>query len=533
MDALRNFAISNVNGLHTSTDLTITVASVSKFPDPSTEGQFNLVWFNSTLFAVPSDDPNVEIVRVTNKAGSIFTIQRAQESTTATNKNTAGCTYQVMLAPTKHLFDEIEAEIIAMHGTSGYSGASGVSGYSGKSGSSGTAGFSGVSGVSGFSGASGVGVSGTSGYSGQGESGASGISGFSGTSGEMGVSGTSGFSGISGVSGEGLSGTSGYSGTSGNSGFSGESGMSGLSGTSGFSGVSGFGISGTSGYSGTSGLSGVGSSGTSGYSGTSGEQGASGYSGTSGGGDVIAPATNTDNYIPQWDGANSKKLKDGINPATLLTTSTGLKIDQTTPQTVINGAPLFNVGLKSPKIYPSADSTTAIQFNKANGTTNVLNIDTTNGCVGIGTTGPATTLDVNGVTTLRNNVSLFGNMNLNFNVLNTAYATNSYPSIYATANTGTGYPFQNNGNLVIQGRSTTGAPMDIVFATGETASTRMVIDKTGNVGIGTTSPTAYLHLKAGTATASTAPIKLTSGVVNIAPEAGAIEFDGINLYLTI
>lgn len=31
-----------------------------------------------------------------------------------------------------------------------------------------------------------------------------------------------------------------------------------------------------------------------------------------GSGDVIAPATNTDSYIPQWDGANSKTLKNGL-----------------------------------------------------------------------------------------------------------------------------------------------------------------------------------------------------------------------------
>jgi len=31
-----------------------------------------------------------------------------------------------------------------------------------------------------------------------------------------------------------------------------------------------------------------------------------------GAGDVIGPATNTDSYIPQWNGANSKTLKDGI-----------------------------------------------------------------------------------------------------------------------------------------------------------------------------------------------------------------------------
>jgi len=43
----------------------------------------------------------------------------------------------------------------------------------------------------------------------------------------------------------------------------------------------------------------------------------------------------------------------------------------------------IGAGLITPMIYPSADSTTAIQMNKADGTTNVLNVDTTNGRVGI------------------------------------------------------------------------------------------------------------------------------------------------------
>ncbi|MBI2627400.1 hypothetical protein HYW72_00530, partial [Candidatus Nomurabacteria bacterium] len=46
----------------------------------------------------------------------------------------------------------------------------------------------------------------------------------------------------------------------------------------------------------------------------------------------------------------------------------------------------------------------------------------------------------------------------------------------------------------------------------------------GNVGIGVTAPTAKLHLVAGTATANTAPLKLTSGALNTTAEAGAIEF---------
>jgi len=29
-------------------------------------------------------------------------------------------------------------------------------------------------------------------------------------------------------------------------------------------------------------------------------------------GDMFGPATNTDEYVPQWDGADSKTLKDGF-----------------------------------------------------------------------------------------------------------------------------------------------------------------------------------------------------------------------------
>lgn len=47
---------------------------------------------------------------------------------------------------------------------------------------------------------------------------------------------------------------------------------------------------------------------------------------------------------------------------------------------------------------------------------------------------------------------------------------------------------------------------------------------TGNVGIGTATATARLHLPAGSATAGTAPLKLTGGALNTTPEAGAIEF---------
>ena len=55
----------------------------------------------------------------------------------------------------------------------------------------------------------------------------------------------------------------------------------------------------------------------------------------------------------------------------------------------------------------------------------------------------------------------------------------------------------------------------------------------GFVGIQQPSPTAYLHLGAGTATAGTAPLKLTSGTVLTAAEAGAIEFTTDDFFATI
>ncbi len=70
----------------------------------------------------------------------------------------------------------------------------------------------------------------------------------------------------------------------------------------------------------------------------------------------------------------------------------------------------------------------------------------------------------------------------------------------------------------------------ITFQTG--GSERARVDASGNLGVGVVSPTAALHLKAGTAAASTAPLKFTSGALMTTPEDGALEFDGTGLLLT-
>lgn len=60
-----------------------------------------------------------------------------------------------------------------------------------------------------------------------------------------------------------------------------------------------------------------------------------------------------------------------------------------------------------------------------------------------------------------------------------------------------------------------------------TMTERFTILNTGNIGIGVSSPTAALHLKAGTATANTAPLKFTSGTLLGTPEVVQLNFSAI------
>lgn len=69
---------------------------------------------------------------------------------------------------------------------------------------------------------------------------------------------------------------------------------------------------------------------------------------------------------------------------------------------------------------------------------------------------------------------------------------------------------------------------------GESSGTRasaLIILHNGNSGFGVATPTATIHLKAGTT--SLAPLKLTAGTNLTTPEAGAVEFDGTHFYGTV
>jgi len=141
-----------------------------------------------------------------------------------------------------------------------------------------------------------------------------------------------------------------------------------------------------------------------------------------------------------------------------------------------------------------------------------------NGNVGIGTTNPASKLDVTGGILVNGTASI-----VPFVALNAlgAGTNNQY------------FDFRVSGVPKFQfGYTQAGGNRFFIYNSVITTDAIKIYESNNNIGIGT-NPTASLHIKAGTATASTAPIKLTSGTLLTTPEAGAIEFLTDAYYATI
>ncbi len=105
MDALKNFAIGTASTGYddAATSVVLTTGHGARFPTTAFYG----VWWNSTDYTSPADDPNVEIVRVTARSTDTLTVTRAQEGTSASTKNTSAKTYSFMQAVTAALLAQI------------------------------------------------------------------------------------------------------------------------------------------------------------------------------------------------------------------------------------------------------------------------------------------------------------------------------------------------------------------------------------------------------------------------------------------
>lgn len=113
----------------------------------------------------------------------------------------------------------------------------------------------------------------------------------------------------------------------------------------------------------------------------------------------------------------------------------------------------------------------------------------------------------------------------NFGMNSSGWAGTAGTSTFSAPNVV--YLTATSGDLAIG--TTTANPIRFVTGGGSDVA---IFSTLGQFGIGVGSPTAMLHLVAGTASANTAPLKLTSGTNLTTAEAGAKEYDGVVSYFT-
>jgi len=95
----------------TATSIVLATGQGAELPDPSGDN-YNVVWWDSTNYNDPADDPNVEIVRVTAKSTDTLTVTRNQEGSGTSNKNNANATYKMILATTAKTITDILSDAV-------------------------------------------------------------------------------------------------------------------------------------------------------------------------------------------------------------------------------------------------------------------------------------------------------------------------------------------------------------------------------------------------------------------------------------
>ena len=108
LDAVSNFVRGNTDAEVGTDDTTVSVEDASIFPDPSTDGEFNVVIWDADNFPRPDQDNDVEILRVTARDtdANELTVTRAQEMTSAATHPEGSA---IHLSPTAKMFSDIES----------------------------------------------------------------------------------------------------------------------------------------------------------------------------------------------------------------------------------------------------------------------------------------------------------------------------------------------------------------------------------------------------------------------------------------
>ena len=110
VDQVANFKKVTVNTTYddSATSIVLSSGHGAELPDPSGDN-YNLIWWDSTNYGDPADDPNVEIIRVTAISTDTLTVTRNQESSGASTKNTGGATYKMVLGYTAKTITDLES----------------------------------------------------------------------------------------------------------------------------------------------------------------------------------------------------------------------------------------------------------------------------------------------------------------------------------------------------------------------------------------------------------------------------------------
>lgn len=107
LDAVSNFVRGTTDAAVDSTQTTVSVVDASIFPDPATDGEYNVVIWDVESNPRPDQDPDVEILRVTaiDTGANDLTVDRGQETTAGASHPSGSA---VHLSPTAKMFGDIE-----------------------------------------------------------------------------------------------------------------------------------------------------------------------------------------------------------------------------------------------------------------------------------------------------------------------------------------------------------------------------------------------------------------------------------------